>query len=233
MSQPKTTTSFSTTITYNLAPPVTGNYLLNFDMGLAAAGTAFTFDDILVCQQDKKVNVIMSTEIIDVLRTDTSTDFEANAPMLFKAQVTAPADASVVLRQQDTDALGAADTGAYGAAITINTPGTAPWHVQLAGPYVPLRSNKTYTIQLALKQKLNSTVSGGSQQVNAVNVNWVQPDVWVPTAVATVKPTAEYDTYTLPATSPPKDGLYYLTVDMGTVAAGTTLFFDNIKVFEA
>jgi hypothetical protein len=232
--QPKTTTSFATHTTVDLTPPASGNYLLNFDLGLAAANTTFAFDDISICEQDKQVNVAPSANSNNpkapapagVLRTDTSTGFEKDSPLLFRSQVTPPADASVVMQMQHS---AAAASGSFGAAFTINTPSSQPWHVQLAGPAVQLDAKKTYTVQISLRQFGGSN----SNKDNFVQVNWVQPDIWIPANMDIIQPTASYTTHTLQPMSPPDSGLYYLTVDMGSVAAGTTLYFDDIRVYEA
>ena len=227
ISQFKTTAKFSAITVSNILPPATGNYLLNFDVGSADSGTSFSFDDILVCQQDTWV-VPESVKVEGVLRADTSTSFELGSPALFRPQVTTQfADASVVLQQTGA----AAKTGATGAAITVNKAGSQPWHVQLAGPAVRLQASKSYIVQLAMKQMVPS--AAGATQPNVVTVNWIQPEVWTATAVGAVQPTSSYEVYTLPAVSPPLDGLFYLTVDMGTVAAGTTLFVDDLNVYEA
>jgi hypothetical protein len=123
----------------------------------------------------------------------------------------------------------AAASGSFGAAVTVNTPSDQPWHVQLAGPAVPLDASKSYTVQISLRQFGSSNSNKG----NVLQFNWVQPEVWIPTALSSIQPTASYATYTLPPMSPPSSGLFYLTVDMGSVAAGTTLYFDDIKVYEA
>lgn len=234
--QPKTTPSFATRTTVDLTPPVSGSYLLNFDVGLAPVNTTFAFDDIMICEQSKQLNTapnsnansnnLKGQDPAGVLRTDTSTGFEKDAPLLFRAQVTPPAEASVNMQLQSS---AAASTGASGAAVTVNTPSDQPWHVQLAGPAVPLDASKSYTVQISLRQFGSSNSNKG----NVLQVNWVQPEVWIPTALSSIQPTASYTTYTLPAMSPPSSGLFYLTVDMGSVAAGTTLYFDDIRVFEA
>lgn len=54
--QPKTTPSFATRTTVDLTPPVSGSYLLNFDVGLAPVNTTFAFDDIMICEQSKQLN---------------------------------------------------------------------------------------------------------------------------------------------------------------------------------
>lgn len=74
-------------------------------------------------------------KVVDSLRADMSMDFEVSSPLLSRAQVTAAAGASVVVNFQDTEASDAASQqGAYGAAVTVNPPGSQPWHIQLAGP---------------------------------------------------------------------------------------------------
>jgi hypothetical protein len=228
ISQFKTTATFSAITLNNILAPTTGNYLLNFDMGSANSGTSFSFDDVLLCQQDAWV-VPESVKVEGVLRADTSTSFEEGSPTLFKPQIMTPfADASVILQQTGA----AAKSGATGAAITVNKAGSYPWHVQLAGPAVRLQASKSYTVQLAMKQVV-PLGADASHQRNVVTVNWIQPEVYTATAVGAIQPTGSYEVHTLRPVSPPQDGLFYLTVDMGTLAAGTTLFVDDLIVYEA
>lgn len=220
LTQPKVTHGLGLYTIFDLAPLAAANYLINFDLGLAQSGTNFLFDDIMVCEQTQGM-LPMADLPGSQLVTAASSDFET--PTSYKVQVVAPAAATYSMHSTD-----AALNGTYGAAVTVTQPGSQTWDIQLAGPGVPLNATKSYTVQLAMKQS-----GGGSAAAsNWVKVTWIDYVTFIAASVNTIVPGAGYMTYTLPPMSPPKGGQYYLTIDFGTAAAGTTIFVDTIKVFE-
>lgn len=117
--------------------------------------------------------------------------------------------------------------GSTAATVTILKAGTEPWHIQLAGKPVYLRADKKYFVELALKQVGAKTKSG-----NRPLVTWVEPDTWVAVSVESLQLTDEYQVFTLPIMSPPKDGRFYLTVDMGLLDESSTVSVDYVKVYQ-
>lgn len=223
LSQLRVTTGVSLYTIFDIVPFATSSYLLNFDLGLADVGAAVTLDDILVCKQSG--NMLATTDGHGSrLVAAASTDFEGASN--YWVQVVAPANASSTLQSSAAAAPG----GQYGASILVNQPGLETWHIQLVGQAVLLNATKSYTTRLALKHSTPDNVALGS---NKVKVTWIQHQTYVAVFVYTLVPTTGYQTYMLPPMSPPTDDQYYMTIDFGTVVAGTTVYVDDINVFEA
>lgn len=214
---PQTTQQYQPFVKVNLSPPATTKYLLNFDLALAPQGTTFSFDDIMLCKQPYKVtNFIDLSPTRSVLLPEASEDFEG-AHSKYAFQVAAGKASPTVKPGQGTK-------GSNAASVSIIKGGTEAWHIQLAGRPVPLYANKKYVVELAMKQERAS-----SRPANRALVTWVQPETWVAVSVESVQLSSEYQVFTLPMV-PPKDGKFYLTVDMGLLEG--SVLIDYIKVYQ-
>jgi hypothetical protein len=58
----------------------------------------------------------------------------------------------------------AAAEGAAGASVTVVAPGTATWHIQVFGPYIPLDPARRYTAQFLVR----------SSALSRANVLWLR-----------------------------------------------------------
>jgi hypothetical protein len=223
----------------DLQPPSSGLYLLAFELGAVDADIVISFDNILLCAEDKQG----STEQLGKLMPATSSGFEDWSSIPFRGQLMSPADATFNLH-----AVGkSAKSGLYGASVFIKRRGEAATDMQLAGSQpVFLSASKSYIINISMQCISPAWVtaaavlaaSGTAEQqasLAAVQVSFVEDNTWTATAVATLRPkggSTGYLTYTLPPTSPPHDSSYVLSIDFGMMPFGTTLHFDDVQVYE-
>lgn len=221
LSQPQTTPTFSLRTTINLATPKTSTYLLNIDLGLAEPRTEFKFDDLLLCE---RVDGALPTGSFNgSLPVAASSSKFSSFNEVFTPQIVAPAEATVDMQGIDSEF-----SDGRGAVITVIQQGTEPWHIQLLGQPIRLNASATYIVQLTVKQS-----AGSNPASNWFRVTWIGAETYKAASVNTVLPTTSLVTYTLPTMSPPRSGQYYLTIDCGWMATGTTLYIDDVSVFEA
>eukprot|EP00775_Hariotina_reticulata_P013144 gene13144-13274_t len=230
---------FAVVATSDLQPPSSGLYLLALGLGAADAGTVFSFDNILLCAEDKQG----STEQLGKLLPASSSGFEDWSSIPFRGQLVSPADATFNLHAAGKSA----KSGTFGASVFIKRQGEAAADMQLAGSQpVFLSASKSYIVTLSMQcigpawatAAAVLAASGTAEEQSslaAVQVSFVEDNTWAATAVATLRPkgsSSGHLTYTLPPTSPPHDGSYSLSIDFGTMPVGTTLYFDDVQVFE-
>ena len=152
------------------------------------------------------------------LLPETSTTFEAGAPQPFLGGAFLGAAATFDLAAGGA----AAYSGARGAAVTVTTPGAASFHVQLFGPFVPLSAAKFYTAQFQIKASATTRVT----------VTWLREGDFLTFGTTSFLVDAVWKDYRLFALRPPADGRYHLQIEMGLVPAGTTVYCDDVQVFD-
>jgi len=199
---------------YNLQPPAPGNYHLQFEFGLAAAGTTFYLDDTQVFDLTLPASPNPLPPVngadggaagggggsggVGTVHPPTSGTLIAAASEDF----TAPAPFAYSLAQFE----GAAATVSFAtgaAAVTVTKPGTAAWHLQLVGgAFIPLSAAGVYSARLA----------ASASAVATINVLWLREGTFALLGLKSfsVGPTAQV--LELAPQSPPTDGNYHLQV---------------------
>ncbi|GBF91509.1 glyoxal or galactose oxidase [Raphidocelis subcapitata] len=149
----------------------------------------------------------------------TSSTFEPGSPAVF----TGGAYLGALATFNFADGGLAAYSGAAGTSVTVNTPGTATWHVQVFGPYVPLSPTKRYTVHFQIR---------ASTPAARATVTWLREGDYLPFGTTSFAVDTVFKDFRLYNLVPPAAGNYHLQFEFGLAAAGTTFYLDDIQVFD-
>ncbi|KAI8468211.1 MAG: hypothetical protein J3K34DRAFT_523112 [Monoraphidium minutum] len=118
----------------------------------------------------------------------------------------------------------AAYSGAAGASVTITTPGTATWHIQIFGPYIPLSAAKTYTAHLQIRASATARVTA----------TWLRDGDFLPFGTTSFQVDSVFKDFrrALYNLAPPAAGNYHLQFEFGLAPAGTVFYIDDVQVFD-
>ena len=208
-----------------------GAYFCSVDAGTAEKDTVYHIDDILVGDATMVWSGFETPATLpspatwyplpNGLVTAASFNFEAVQSPYVMASFTGSVATAVT---RDAAATGPGLTGQYGLTVTVATPGTAQWHVQVIGPFVPLAAGKSYGAWFQIKSSADITLG----------VSWVQDGVFqqLPGTAKQFVAGPEWLLVRVAAAVPAVAGQYRLQIDMGTVPAGSVISIDNIVVWD-
>jgi hypothetical protein len=208
-----------------------GAYFYSIDVGTAQTGSVYHIDDIIVGDATMvwtgfETPVTLPSPVTwqplpNGLLTAASFNFESMPSPYVMAAFTGSVATALT---HDAAASGPGLTGQHGLTVTVTTPGTAQWHVQVVGPFVALTAGKSYGAWLQIKASADVTLG----------VSWAQEGTFqqLPGTAKQFLAVSEWQLVHVPAAVPAAAGQYRLQVDMGMVPAGTVISIDNIVVWD-